>query len=151
MQKTNSGAHAGAMAPNLKALQPSSSLTSRSSRSSLHCWFITHNWRGCAAARIRLPLRQSGASVRLPSLSQKRTLASMALSFTNLTPWAEVFKAGLESLLQLSLSQRLAEHGGRLLGSHLCRSRFPARHGRGRFFRGLEVDVDPVPSRVFVG
>ena len=37
---------------------PSSSLTSRSSRSSPHCWFITHSWRGCTAARIRLPLKQ---------------------------------------------------------------------------------------------
>ena len=123
---------------------PSSSLTSRSSRSSPHCWFITHSWRGCAAARIRLFLRQSGASVRLPSLSQKRTLASVALMGGG-------FQAGLESLLQLSLSQRLAEHGGRLLGSHLCRSRFPAHHGRGRFFRGLEADVDPVPGCVLVG
>ena len=52
---------------------PSSSLTSRSSP---RCWFITHSWRGCTAARIRLPLRQSGASARLPSLSQNRTLAS---------------------------------------------------------------------------
>ena len=34
---------------------PSSSLTSRSSSSSPHCWFITHSWRVCTAARILRP------------------------------------------------------------------------------------------------
>ena len=36
--------------------------------------------------------RQSGAPARLLSLSQNHTFASVALSLTNLTPWAEVFK-----------------------------------------------------------
>ena len=94
-------------------------------------------------ARIRLPLRLSSASMRLPSQSQKRTWASVALSLTNLTPWAEVFKQDWN--LQLGLVRDLP-NGGRLLGCHLRRRRLPVCHDRCSLLSRLKADVDPVPA-----